>query len=81
MSDRALKQLVGALAVAVLLWGVATLLQGGSGSGSIQASGRLAAFFDGTEPGAVTEIRIGHVGETVTLAATEAGWTANGVSG
>ena len=39
MSERALKQLVGALAVVVGLWGVATVMQGGSGSGSIQASG------------------------------------------
>ena len=81
MSERALKQLVGALAVAVLVWGVATLLQGGSGSGSIQASGRIAGFFDGMGPASVTEIRIDHQGETGTLRSADAGWTANGYAG
>jgi hypothetical protein len=81
MSERALKQLVGALAVVILVWGVATLLQGGSGSGSIQASGRIAAFFDGMGPGSVTEVRIDHDGETVTLRSSEEGWTANGYAG
>lgn len=81
MSERALKQLVGALAVLVLVWGVATLLRGGAGTGSIQASGRMASFFDGMGPGAVTEIRIDHGGATVTLRSSGEGWTANGYAG
>jgi hypothetical protein len=81
MSERALKQLVGALTVVVLVWVISTLLQSGSGTGSIQASGRIAAFFDGMGPGSVTEIRVAHAGETVTLRLSEDEWTANGHAG
>lgn len=81
MSERALKQLVGALAVAVLVWGVTSLVRGGAGTGSIAASGAIAGFFDGIGPETVSEVRIAHRGDAITLRREGDGWTANGYPG
>ena len=54
MSERALKQLVGALAVVIAVWSVAMVVQGGSGSGSIEASGEIASYFGGLGSESVT---------------------------
>ena len=81
MSERALKQLVGALAVVIAVWGVATVVQGGSGSGSIEASGEIASYFDGLGSESVTEVRVERSGEAVVLRREEGRWTANGHAG
>jgi hypothetical protein len=77
MSDRALKQLVGALAVVVVLWVVATLLSR-AGDGSIDAGGDLAQFFDGVDATSVTSVRIIRPQDTIRLSMDGATWRVNG---
>jgi hypothetical protein len=77
MSDRTLKQLVGALVIAVVLWGVTTLVAG-SGGGSIGPTGDIVGFFDGMNAPAIDVVRMtGPAGE-VELRRTDARWRANG---
>jgi hypothetical protein len=77
MSEKALKQLVGALAVVVVLWGAATLLSR-SGGGSIGAGGDVAAFFDGVDAGSVTGARILRPGDTLRFGRQGQDWSVNG---
>lgn len=76
MSERTLKQLVGALAIVVGLWIVAELMSGGSGS--IGASGEIAGFFDGVDEESLEAIRMVRSDTTVTLAREAGRWTVNG---
>lgn len=77
MSEKALKQLVGALAVVVVLWIAATLVSR-AGDGSIGASGQLATFFDGVDAGSVDEARILGPTDTIRLSRDGNAWTVNG---
>jgi hypothetical protein len=77
MSERALKQLVGALAVVVVLWLAVTLVSR-AGDGSIGPSGDLAAFFDGVSADAVSEVRILRPADTIVLSRVAEGWSVNG---
>jgi len=76
MSERMLKQLVGALVVAVALWLVAAFLTGDGGS--ISAAGDIANFFEGLDESSVRGVRIEGPDGTVELALGEEDWTANG---
>ena len=76
MSERALKQLVGALAVAVAVWFVMALLRGGSGS--VGASGELATFFDGVDRISVESVALTRGEDAVTLERSGTSWSANG---
>jgi len=76
MSERALKQLVGALAIVVAISLVVYAFSGGSGS--IGASGAIAGVFEGVTPTTLESIEIGQSGSTVTLVRSGDTWTANG---
>jgi hypothetical protein len=76
MSDRTLKLLVGALAVAVALWAVASLISGGGGG--IGATGEAARFFDGIDSASIETIRMDGPTGAVELARTPEGWRVNG---
>ncbi len=76
MSERALKQLVGALAVVVALWFVASLFS--RGGGSIDAPGGLDATFDGVDETSVTAVRFVQPGETIELVRGDDVWRVNG---
>ena len=76
MSERTLKQLVGALAVAVALWVVATLVAGDEGG--IRATGDVARFFEGMSDSTIEEVRMVRPDGSVELTRTDDGWTANG---
>jgi hypothetical protein len=80
VSEKALKQLVGALAVVLLIWLVSAVVGRGSGSGSIRASGEIAGFFEGVEGPVLDEIRMGRPGETVTLRRDGDDWLAGGLA-
>ncbi len=76
MSERTLKQLVGALVLVVAMWSIATLLSSGGG-GVPSTAGEIAAVFDGVSEASVTEVRmIGASGEVV-LAGGAGAWTVN----
>ncbi len=77
MSEKALKRLVGALAVVVVLWIVATLVSR-AGDGSIGGGGDLAAFFEGVDAGSVTSVGILGPQDTVRLSLDGATWRVNG---
>ncbi len=77
MSEKALKQLVGALVVVVALWGIATLVSR-AGDGSIGATGELAAFFDGVDASSVGSVRILRPTDTIALSAEGGAWRVNG---
>ena len=77
MSEKALKQLVGALAVVVILWVAATLVSR-AGDGAIGASGELAGFFEGVTAEAVSEARILRPADTIALSRGGDGWRVNG---
>jgi hypothetical protein len=76
MSERTLKRLVGALAVAVALWVIAELVS--SGSGSIGASGDIAGFFDDVDAESLEAIRFERADSTVELERAGDRWTVNG---
>lgn len=76
MSERALKRLVGALAVVVGLWVVAYLVT--RGGGSIDAPSAVGAAFDGVDATSVTEVRFIHPMDTVTLRRDGDAWRVNG---
>lgn len=76
MSERTLKQLVGALVVVVAVWAIATLLSGGGG-GVPSASGEIAAVFDGVTEATVTEVRMSSASGEVVLAGGAGAWTVN----
>jgi hypothetical protein len=77
MSEKALKQLVGALAVVAVLWVMATLVSR-AGDGSIAASGELAGFFDGASESSVEAARILRAGDSIRLSREGDAWTVNG---
>jgi hypothetical protein len=77
MSEKALKQLVGALAVVVVLWIVATVVSR-AGDGSIGGGGDLAAFFEGVDAGSVTSVRILRPQDTIRLSLDAGTWRVNG---
>lgn len=76
MSERTLKQLVGALVLAVALWAIVSFLAGGGGS--ITASGEIADFFEELGEAHIDGVRI--VGPDGEMELVRAGddWTANG---
>jgi hypothetical protein len=76
VSARALRQLVGALAVVVLLGAVGMLLR--SGSGSITATGAAEHVFDGIGSESLEGLRLERDGETTTLLRGDDGWTVDG---
>ena len=76
MSEQALKRLVGALVVVSGLWLLSEVLS--DGSGSIAASGEMAALFDDLDVQAVQVIRMSRGDSTVELSRSDGGWTANG---
>lgn len=76
MTERTLKRLVGALAVAVVLWIIAELVSGGSGS--IGASGEIAGFFDDVDAESLEAVRIERADSTVELERAGERWTVNG---
>jgi len=85
MSERGLKQLVGALSIAIGVWLITVVFSGGSGS--IGASREMSGFFDGVDAESLTSlVMVGEEG-TVTLAREGGGavplrgaeaWTVNG---
>ena len=76
MSERTLKGLVGALAVALGLWLVVTFVSGGSGS--IAAPGDVAGFFDGADQDAIRAVRIATPDASVELERVDEGWSVSG---
>ena len=57
MSERTLKQLVGALVLVVAMWAIATLLSGGGG-GVPRGAGEITAVFDGVSEAVASELRM-----------------------
>jgi len=76
MSERTLKQLVGALVVVVTLWAIVTLLSGGGG-GVPGAAGEIAAVFDGVSEEAAIEVRMSNASGEVVLTGGAGAWTVN----
>ena len=76
MSERALKQLVGALAVVVVLWLVASLVS--RGGGEIDAPSGLDAQLDGVEATTVEAVRFVQPGQTIELRSDGDVWRVNG---
>lgn len=76
MSDRTLKLLVGALAVAVALWAVASLISGGGGA--IGATGEAARFFEGVDSSSIESLRMDGPTGAVELTRAAGGWRVNG---
>lgn len=78
MSDLTLKRLVGALAVVVGLWLVASLVSRGGG-GSIGGTSEIGATFDGADPSSVIAVRFIGPGDTVELTSEGGVWQVNGL--
>jgi Domain of unknown function (DUF4340) len=78
MSERTLKQLVGALVVVVVLWGVTALLSGGSG-GAREAAGGLASFFEEMRPETVTSVNFSGPAGEIALTRDGDRWLVNGM--
>ena len=76
MSERSLKQLVGALAVVAVLWAVASLI--GRGGGAIDAPTELGAVFEGVDPSSVTAVRFIGREDTIELVPGADTWRVNG---
>lgn len=76
MSERTLKQLVGALIVVVALWGVTALFSGGAGS--IAASGDIAKIFAGLDESSIDAVRMSRRDAPVELLRQGGAWTVNG---
>ena len=76
MSEHTLKRLVGALAIAVLLWVVTSLLA--EGGGSMGASGDIAGFFEGMDESSIDVLRLNASDGAIELRREDAAWTANG---
>lgn len=76
MSERTLKQLVGALAIVAGLWLVASLVS--RGGDSIEAPAGLGATFEGVEPTSVTAIRFIRPEDTIELRPDAGAWRVNG---
>ena len=76
MSERTLKQLVGALAVLVAVGLVSSLFR--SGAGTISATGEIARFFDGVDGASLQALRVEHGEGGFELLRAGEGWTVNG---
>lgn len=76
MTESTLKRLVGALVVVSGLWLLSEAMSGGSGS--IAASGEMAALFDDLDPETLEAVRMTRADTTVELRRSADGWTANG---
>jgi len=77
MSEKTLKQLVGALAVVAVLWIAATLVTR-AGDGSIEGGADLAAFFEGVDAASVDEARILRPADSIRLMRQGDAWQVNG---
>lgn len=76
MSERTLKQLVGALALAVGVWLIVSLFSGGEGS--IEASGEIAALLEGVDGESIEAVTIRRADDTISLVRADGRWTVNG---
>lgn len=77
MSARTFKQLVAALLVVAISWGLASLFSRGGGD-SIAATGEIATFFDGVNESSISAVRMaGGAGEIELLPSGDS-WTVNG---
>ena len=77
MSARTFKQLVTALLVVAISWGLASLFSRGGGD-SIAATGEIATFFDGVNESSISAVRMaGGAGEIELLPSGDS-WTVNG---
>ncbi len=76
MTERTLKLLVGALAVAIALWLITELMSGGSGS--IGASGEAAVFFQDIDAESLEAVHMVRSDTTVSLEREGGAWTVNG---
>jgi hypothetical protein len=76
MSERTLKQLVGALVLVVAMWAITKLLLGGGG-GVPSGAGEIAAVFDGVSETAATEVRVTNEAGELVLAGGAGAWTVN----
>ena len=76
MSERALKQLVGALVVVGVLWLITALLTGRGGAPG--ASSEVGSFFEGASEASLTAVRMVHGGDSVELRRSGERWTVNG---
>lgn len=76
MSERALKQLVGALVIVVGVWLLASFLS--RGSGAIRASGDIVDFFAGIDPDSLQVVRLGGGAGSVELRRVGSAWQADG---
>lgn len=76
MSERALKQLVGALVVVGVLWAISSLLSGGSGS--IAPSGEIESVVEALNGADADRIEFVSTEGAVALVLGGDGWTVNG---
>ncbi|MCH1570476.1 MAG: DUF4340 domain-containing protein [Longimicrobiales bacterium] len=76
MTERVLKQLVGAFAVMVAIWVLTNLVE--PGSGSIEAPGEVTGLFDGLGTGELESASFVYRGEEVALTREPGGWQVNG---
>jgi len=77
MSARTLKQLVGALLVVAISWGLASLFSRGGGD-SMAATGEIATFFDGVNESSISAVRMAGEAEDIELLPSGDSWTVNG---
>jgi len=77
MSEKALKQLVGALAVVAALWALVTFFSR-SGDGSIGPGSELAGYFEGVDATSVTAASILRSADTIRLDREGEAWRVNG---
>lgn len=76
MSERTLKQLVGAFAIMGTIWMLTLFL--GRSSGSIEATGEVNRLLDGLDAGELESASFVHRGEEVSLTQELEGWQVNG---
>jgi len=77
MSARTFKQLVTALLVVAISWGLASLFSRGGGD-SIAATGEIATFFDGVNESSISAVRMAGGGGEIELLPSGDSWTVNG---
>lgn len=77
MSERTLKRLVGALAVAVGLWVVTSLVAEGGG-GTAAPSGEITTVFEGVSDSTLEAVRLSGTDQPVELRREGDRWTVNG---
>ena len=77
MSARTFKQLVAALLVVAISWGLASLFSRGGGD-SIAATGEIATFFDGVNESSISAVRMAGGAGEIELLPSRDSWTVNG---